>query len=244
MREDAPRVSHRRKCAPISVCAAKAMAVAVLGLLTAPLPSVAVRPFHTRPHRLFLTPSFVACRVVSLPCSLQHATYIRSRRLELRSETGANDVPISAPTMDEEDVEKVWRHVRKAMLRIGASGVTPSHANSLLELLDAHGAVKVKISTDRAGKLDEVARSLAERAAEIRPPSHDGPAPAEVLRVRGMDRTVLFGIGGLAAKVVAGKYPPAPKAKWVSKEEYLAGKQMVEEEVDKFLEKGQAGSGR
>jgi len=151
---------------------------------------------------------------------------------------GGGDVAGIATTMEEQQIEKVWRHIKKPLLRIGKSGVNVSHVNSLLELLDAHGAVKVKINSNKLGNLEDVARSIAEGAAVARPSEDDQSSPsAQILRVRFMDRTILFGRSGLETEVASGKYPPAPAPKWVSKEEYLAQKAEKENAEKKFWNK-------
>ena len=48
--------------------------------------------------------------------------------------------------------EKVWRYAKKPLLSIGAKGATPSHGNSLRQLLDDHTVVKVKMNTKAYGK--------------------------------------------------------------------------------------------
>jgi hypothetical protein len=49
-------------------------------------------------------------------------------------------------------MEKVWRHAKKPLLRIGSKGATHSHGNSLRQLLDDHTVVKVKVNTRKFGK--------------------------------------------------------------------------------------------
>jgi hypothetical protein len=55
---------------------------------------------------------------------------------------------------DLDAMEKVWRHAKKPLLRIGAKGATHSHGNSLRQLLDDHTVVKVKVNTRKFGRLE------------------------------------------------------------------------------------------
>jgi hypothetical protein len=48
--------------------------------------------------------------------------------------------------------EKVWRHAKKPLLRIGSKGATHSHGNSLRQLLDDHTVVKVKFNLKKFGR--------------------------------------------------------------------------------------------
>jgi hypothetical protein len=56
------------------------------------------------------------------------------------------------PYKDLAASEKVWRHAKKPLLRIGAKGATHSHGNSLRQLLEDHTVVKVKVNTRKFGK--------------------------------------------------------------------------------------------
>lgn len=47
--------------------------------------------------------------------------------------------------------EKVWRCVKKPLLRIGSKGATHAHGNSLRQLLEDHTVVKVKVNTKKFG---------------------------------------------------------------------------------------------
>ena len=44
------------------------------------------------------------------------------------------------------DLEELWRAHSKPLLRVGANGVKESHRNSLVELLEAHPYVCVKVN--------------------------------------------------------------------------------------------------
>lgn len=60
------------------------------------------------------------------------------------------------PYKNLDTMEKVWRHAKKPLLRIGAKGATHSHGNSLRQLLDDHTVVKVKVNTRKFGKESHV----------------------------------------------------------------------------------------
>ena len=52
-------------------------------------------------------------------------------------------------TSNLEVSERVWRYVKKPLLRIGVKGATLTHGNSLRQLLEAHTVVKVKVNTKK-----------------------------------------------------------------------------------------------
>lgn len=64
-------------------------------------------------------------------------------------------------------MEKVWRHAKKPLLRIGAKGATHSHGNSLRQLLDDHTVVKVKVNTRKFGKIRFMRCKFGERKQNI-----------------------------------------------------------------------------
>ena len=59
-----------------------------------------------------------------------------------------------------DDLEELWRAHSKPLLRVGANGVKDSHRNSLVELLEAHPYVCVKVN----GAKDEAAVAAARDA--------------------------------------------------------------------------------
>jgi len=101
-------------------------------------------------------------------------------------------------------VESVWRYVKKPLLRIGNKGASKSHGNSLRQLLEDHGAVKVKVNTNQFGSLDEafeVLRKLTEEA---------GADPGvELLQARKLDKTILVGRAGTMEAIRVGDFPPS-----------------------------------
>ena len=102
----------------------------------------------------------------------------------------------------DKNMEVVWRHIKKPLLRIGKSGMTESHGNSLKDLLDQHGAVKVKINTGKLGTLEEVfaeLKVLAEKAG-----AEEG---IDLLRIRPSDSTVMIGAAGIRDKIDEGSFP-------------------------------------
>ena len=93
--------------------------------------------------RIALTDSFVS----------RHAT----RRCALRA----------APEAGEE-LEALWRAHSTPLVRVGKGGVKQSHRNSLLELLDVHGNVCVKINGARdADAVAAAAEALAGEGAVV-----------------------------------------------------------------------------
>lgn len=62
--------------------------------------------------------------------------------------------------------EKVWRHAKKPLLRIGSKGATHSHGNSLRQLLDDHTVVKVKFNLKKFGRSIPSAVAWIERIGQ------------------------------------------------------------------------------
>ncbi|KAG7369065.1 CRS1 / YhbY CRM domain containing protein [Nitzschia inconspicua] len=106
---------------------------------------------------------------------------------------------------DLDAMEKVWRHAKKPLLRIGAKGATHSHGNSLRQLLDDHTVVKVKVNTRKFGSLQNAFESLRDLAVE------NGAEPGiEMIQMREKDKTILFGLPGTLERMKAGSFPPPP----------------------------------
>lgn len=80
------------------------------------------------------TQSFLSC--------VSRSSLLKASEMEQYSEADVDDVKM----------EKVWRYIKKPLLRIGSKGLTESHGNSLKELLAQHDAVKVKVNTGKLGE--------------------------------------------------------------------------------------------
>ena len=66
----------------------------------------------------------------------------------------------------------------------------------------------MKYAPTPAGTLERAAERLRDLAVE------SGASPdTEVLRLRGGDRTILFGLPGTSDEIRAGRFPPPPPAK-------------------------------
>lgn len=128
------------------------------------------------------------------------------------------EVASSPPTnaADSGDLtEKAWRYVKRPLLSIGAKGASPSHGNSLRQLLEAHTAVKVKVNVKPFdGSLDtafETLRELAEQSG--------APQGMELLQAREGENTILLGMPGTLQKLEQGTFPPPPSPPREEKEE-------------------------
>jgi RNA-binding protein YhbY len=101
----------------------------------------------------------------------------------------AAEAAVRIPTSDrftEKEQQALWNSVSRALLRLGKTGVTESHARSLGELLTAHKLVKVQHNGCRGdpAALAAAAAALQEQSA----------GAAELLHVKGS--TLLFGSSG------------------------------------------------
>ncbi len=60
----------------------------------------------------------------------------------------SDDIPESSNNVN---MESVWRFIKKPLLRLGSKGISPSHGNSLRELLKSHRVIKVKVNNRKDG---------------------------------------------------------------------------------------------
>lgn len=109
---------------------------------------------------------------------------------------------------DDLDVtEKVWRHAKKPLLRIGSKGATHSHGNSLRQLLEDHTVVRVKVNTKKFhDSLEEAYHVLRDLAIE-----NGAPQGLELIQLREGSKEVVFGMPGTLEKMQQGTFPPKPK---------------------------------
>jgi len=139
--------------------------------------------------------------------------------LSFAAESGKHRIhPLKMTTDDETPsntaatpgIDAAWRYVKKPMLRIGGKGLTETHGNSLVELLNAHTAVKVKVNTKRLGSLEEAfeeIKSLTEKSGKIK--------GIELIHIRPSDNVILFGKEGTLDSINAGDFPPPPPPPYV-----------------------------
>jgi len=103
-------------------------------------------------------------------------------------------------------MERAWRYASKPLLRIGSKGANLTHGNSLRQLLEAHGVVKVKVNTRRFDNSLETAfeqiKELAEEAG--------APPGIELVQARERDHIILFGSPGICQRISNGEFPPPP----------------------------------
>ena len=117
-------------------------------------------------------------------------------------------LPLAASAADDENalMEGAWRHVKKPLLSIGGKGASPSHGNSLRQLLQDHTAVKVKVNTKAYNNSMESAfESLAQLVVQA-----GSPEPPELLQYRPGDRVLLLGLPGTRERILQGTFPPVP----------------------------------
>lgn len=58
----------------------------------------------------------------------------------------APPLPRSRHDYNEAELKQIWNSIGRALLRLGKSGMQPSHANSLRELIAAHPLLKIQIN--------------------------------------------------------------------------------------------------
>jgi len=100
-------------------------------------------------------------------------------------------------------MEEVWRYAKKPLISVGGKGATKKHGNSLRQLLDDHTVVKVKVNTKSFGTLEKAYESLRDLAIE------SGASDSiEMIQMREIDRTIMFGLPGTMVNVENGSFPP------------------------------------
>ena len=111
------------------------------------------------------------------------------------------------PSYEELDSsEKVWRHAKKPLLRIGSKGATHAHGNSLRQLLEDHTVVKVKVNTKKFNNsLQEAYEALRGLAIE-----NGAPADMELIQLRESSKEIVFGMPGTLQRMEEGTFPPPP----------------------------------
>jgi RNA-binding protein YhbY len=143
--------------------------------------------------------------------SLVGGIRVRHSFIQQSMSTGADeahedgwDVQPSAPSV--KGVEGAWRYVKKPLLSIGGKGATPSHGNSLRQLLEAHTAVKVKVNARPfGGSLENAFNALRDLAEES-----GAPKGIEMVQARDGEHTIMFGMPGTIEGIELGTFPPPP----------------------------------
>jgi RNA-binding protein YhbY len=145
---------------------------------------------------------------LSFAAKTVNAKTVKKRIHPLRMATEDDETPSN--TVATPGIDKAWRHVKKPMLRIGGKGLTETHGNSLIELLNAHTAVKVKVNTKRLGSLEDAfkeIKDLTEKSGKIK--------GIELIHIRPSDNVILFGKEGTLDSINAGDFPPPPPPPYV-----------------------------
>mmetsp|Transcript_5230 Transcript_5230/g.7069 ORF Transcript_5230/g.7069 Transcript_5230/m.7069 type:complete len:188 (-) Transcript_5230:181-744(-) len=147
---------------------------------------------------LFLRVTFSCCIVMSAGAFTTDRRVMREQRVSFCFKAEKSD----EMEVGDKNMEIAWRHIKKPLLRIGKSGMTESHGNSLRDLLSQHQAVKVKINTNKLGTLEEVFYQLKEYTENA-----GSSKGVELLRVRPSDSTIMVGSAGLSELISQGEFP-------------------------------------
>ena len=141
--------------------------------------------------------------ISSTIASYQQDESTEESSLQQDQEEEEEEIPLVKPQPPVTGMERAWRHAKKPLLSIGAKGATLAHGNSLRQLLEAHGAVKVKINTKHFdNSLDTAFDALKQLAMEA------GAPEPELLHVRYSDNIILVGAQGIRAKIESNEFPP------------------------------------
>ena len=122
------------------------------------------------------------------------------------SRMSTSDDKLETDASTNPNIESAWRFAKKPLLRIGGKGISKTHCNSLIELLNAHTVVKVKFNTQKFGSLEdafEAMKKLAEETGEMK--------EIELIQFRNSDNVVMFGKPGAMDLIIEGGFPPLPE---------------------------------
>ena len=93
---------------------------------------------------------------------------VHHQAISSKSKLFSDFVAWKSSEYDVVDLERWWKE-SDPLLTIGSSGVTPTHLNSLSNLLEQHEFVKVKLASDKinASKIAQTVVNCDELAAKI-----------------------------------------------------------------------------
>ena len=134
-----------------------------------------------------------------------------------------NEELVAVTPASDKNMETAWRYIKKPLLRIGKSGLSESHGNSLRDLLSQHGAVKVKINTGKLGSLEEAFEQL-----KILTENAGADKGVELLRSRPSDSTVMIGASGIRDLIQKGEFPSKKSLEWEAKKKQFKAEKKAE----------------
>jgi len=146
---------------------------------------------------------------VSFEADTQRLTGLLAEQKPTSSQVAAavaDDEPIPATnedgslkTLDAEEIEALWRYVPKPLLHIGAH-VSPSHIQTMSDILRAQGVIKIKFADHKMDLLDAAALLMSGRR-DIR-----------FLRAHRNQKTLLLASANAVQQILDGVfYPPGRK---------------------------------
>jgi RNA-binding protein YhbY len=142
----------------------------------------------------FLILEVFGYKSVSLSCYLKRSTaetchfasslFCSDSSIETTTDKGdEKDFKIwSSPNYPEDQINKWYLDIDKALLTVGSKGIAPGSINSLIDLLQQHVHIRVKVSTDKLNS-HELSKEMASSELLV--------GKAELLQVR--KRGFMFG---------------------------------------------------
>lgn len=82
------------------------------------------------------------------------------------SEENTEDIRWHNPDFKKEELNDWYCKLGKSLLTVGMKGVNQSHKNSLLELIQSHERVRVKIASDKSNIMEVAQTFLTDPALE------------------------------------------------------------------------------
>jgi len=82
------------------------------------------------------------------------------------SDNNVEDIRWHNPDFKKEELNEWYCKLGKSLLTVGMKGVNQSHKNSLLELIQSHERVRVKIASDKSNIMEVAQTFLSDPALE------------------------------------------------------------------------------
>lgn len=149
---------------------------------------------------------FLGFFVASVSCFAAYPQQTQPFTRATPSRMSSFDDELETAPSSNSNIESAWRFAKKPFLRIGGKGISETHCNSLIELLNAHTVVKVKFNTQQFGSLEnafEAMKELTEKTGKMK--------NIELIQFRNSENVVMFGIPGAMGLILEGSFPPAPE---------------------------------
>ena len=123
---------------------------------------------------LLLLVGLLSCEnvyVLGFLTSSHHSIYLTSKTFSTILQStppseNTEDIRWHNPDFKKEELNEWYCKLGKSLLTVGMKGVNQSHKNSLLELIQSHERVRVKIASDKSNIMEVAQTFLSDPALE------------------------------------------------------------------------------